>query len=87
MVREVSSFIKTGKSCLQEQVSQVQEEVDRDCLISTIEYMLLSAHCSLVTQSWSLRRYEESYIGCRAEESYWIHHLRYMAPGGMNLED
>ena len=40
----ISSVIKKHKSCLQEQVSQVQEEVDRDCLTSTIEYICYCLH-------------------------------------------
>ena len=36
MVRLVSAVTKTGKSCLQEQVSQVQEQVHRDSLTSII---------------------------------------------------
>ena len=53
MVRLVSAVTKTGKSCLQEQVSQVQNKlIGTDSLTSVIEYMtlcLLSVHCSLVT--------------------------------------
>ena len=44
MVRLVSAVTKTGKSCLQEQVSQVQEHVDRDSLTSIIEYMCYCLH-------------------------------------------
>ena len=53
MVRLVSAVTKTGKNCLQEQVSQVQNKlIGTDSLTSVIEYMcLLSVHCSLVTHA------------------------------------
>ena len=51
MVRLVNAVTKTGKSCLQEWVSQVQNKlIGTDSLTSVIECMcLLSVHCSLVT--------------------------------------
>ena len=46
MVRLVSAVTKTGtESCLQEQVSQVQEQVDRDRQSGLYIVHLLQKHC------------------------------------------
>ena len=48
MVRLVSAVTKTGKSCLQEQVSQVQEQADRDRQ-SDINYCMNICCCFVCT--------------------------------------
>jgi len=65
----ISAVTKTGKSCLQEQVSQVQEQVDRDRQSDSNYWVIV---CTLFTCYTILRlKSPQSFPGLSAVSKTW----------------